>query len=68
MRALTKAETEAIAAGDLSTNLALATAGTAAAATVTRFIPGAQLASGVLTLTSIGLGALAGAARAYESR
>jgi hypothetical protein len=62
-RQLEAAEIDNVAGdGQVATGLALGAAGLGIAGVVTRFIPGAQVLSGGLTILSIGVGALAVAA------
>lgn len=53
-------------AGSVAYGLGLGSAGLAVAGVVTRFIPGAQVLSGGLTILSIGVGLLATAANKLD--
>lgn len=64
IRELTEEEIRQVTGGtQMSTALTLGAGALATAGTVTRFIPGAQLLSGGLTLMGIGVGLLAADAK-----
>ena len=67
MKVLSIQEVEQVdGSGNVAAGLAAGAAVLGMAGTIARFIPGAQLLSGVLTISGIGFGALATAAAMLE--